>query len=193
MNTRPQADAELWDGVRGADAAAREELARLAWSTARSELLRRRAPSGEVDDLAQEAVRSTLAYAERGGPTPKDLGAFLKYRAWGVLSDWRKKERARAVHVDPNPAVERADPTSGPRERAEHRQLLEALRDCRTRVSAEQRETLELRYSQGLEGDAIAARLGVHRNTVHVRVHRALIALRECLERKGLSLEDARS
>jgi RNA polymerase sigma-70 factor (ECF subfamily) len=185
------AQAQLWERVRSGFADAREELGRLASSLARAELVRRRAAPGDLDDLAQEAVRSTLAYVERGGPAPTDLSAFLKYRAWGVLSDHRKRQRATPMHALSAEAFERPDPARGPSERSERLQVLETLRDCRSRLSAEQRQTVELRYLEGLEGEAIAARLGVHRNTVHVRVHRALLALRECLERKGLRREDA--
>ena len=178
---------ELWERARAAGPE-RDELAELARAIARAELARRGAASRELADLAQEAVRSTLAYVARGADAPEDLRAFLKYRAWGVLSDHRKRQRSRAVHAPlPSEPSELADPARGPRELAERRQLLAALADCRSRLNAEQRETLELRYGQGLEGDAAAQRLGGHRNTVHVRVHRALIALRECLERKGLA------
>lgn len=170
---------------------AREQLASLASKIALGELSRRRAPPAELEDLAQEAVRSTLAFVGRGAPAPRDLEAFLKYRAWGVLSDYRKRLRAQPVLTTREPSLEPRDPARGPRETSQRRQLIDALADCRAALTPEQRETIELRYLAGLEGEAIAARLGVHRNTVHVRVHRALIALRECLERKGLAREDA--
>jgi len=165
-------------------------LARRAADIGRSELVRRRASPADIDDLTQEVVRSTLAFVGRGGDAPKDLGAFLKYRAWGVLSDHRKRLRARPMTFELEPHFDRAGASAAPEVSSERRQTLAALQDCRSRLSAEQRETIELRYLAGLEGESIAARLGVHRNTVHVRVHRALIALRECLERKGLFAED---
>lgn len=183
------ADALLWERARATGSAQRDELARLAAEIGRAELRRRRAPEAEADDLAQEVVRSTLAYLERGGPAPQDLGAFLKYRAWGVLSDFRKRQRARPMPLTLEQAHDPADPAPT-RSEGERRQTLAALADCRARLTAEQRATIELRYLEGLDGESIAARLGVHRNTVHVRVHRALSALRECLERKGLLAED---
>jgi RNA polymerase sigma-70 factor (ECF subfamily) len=183
---------ELWGRVRATDAAARSELASLASRIGLAELERRGAARGDLEDLAQEVVRSTLAYVERGGPAPKDLQAFLKYRAWGVLSDFRKRLRARPMQHDEDGMRDHADPGQGPQARAERLQMLAALADCRARLAAEQRETIELRYLEGRDGAEIAERLGVHRNTVHVRVHRALIALRECLERKGVGVEDAR-
>lgn len=183
-------DGLLWERA-AAPGREREQLAELAATIARSELIRRRASPADLDDLAQEAVRSTLAYVGRGAPAPRDLEAFLKYRAWGVLSDHRKRLRAQPVQTSREPSFEPLDPARGPRETSQRRQLIDALADCRAALSTEQRETIELRYLSELEGEAIAARLGVHRNTVHVRVHRALIALRECLERKGVAREDA--
>lgn len=191
MGTAEGAERTLWERSQQADERARSELAALAEGLARSELARRRAPPEELADLVQEAVRSTLAYVGRGAPEPKDLSAFLKYRAWGVLSDHRKRQRARPMQIDSDAAPEPLDPGRGPQAASAQRQTLAALADCRSRLPAEQRETVELRYLQGLDGAEIAARLGVHRNTIHVRVHRALIALRDCLERKGLSVEDA--
>lgn len=180
----------MWECARAPDAPERAALAQWAADAGRGELLRRRAPPTELDDLTQEVVRSTLAYLERGGPPPRDLGAFLKYRAWGVLSDHRKRQRARPMPLELDPSHDLADPVAAPHSEGERRQTFAALEQCRSRLSDEQRATIELRYLAGLDGDAIAARLGVHRNTVHVRVHRALIALRECLERKGLFAED---
>jgi RNA polymerase sigma factor (sigma-70 family) len=186
------ADRGVWERAAASDAGALGRIAGLAAGIARAELARRGAPRGEMEDLVQDVVGSTLAYVGRGGPAPKDLSSFLKYRAWGVLSDFRKRLRARPMQRQDEGTLERLDPGGGPDASAERRQVLAALADCRSRLDAAQRATIELRYLEGLEGAAIAERLGVHRNTVHVRVHRALIALRECLERKGLTVEDAR-
>lgn len=190
MDPSDHAERELWRRVHESDLGARGELASLAARIGRSELERRGAARGDLEDLTQEIVRSTLAYVERGGPAPKDLAAFLKYRAWGVLSDHRKRLRARPMEHEDFSLRDPAASGDGPAARAERRQTLAALADCRSRLAAEQRTTIELRYVEGLEGAEIAERLGVHRNTVHVRVHRALIALRECLERKGVGVED---
>jgi len=182
-------DCELWSRARESGPE-RERLADFALASARSELARRRAPREELEDLAQEAVRSTLAYVAAGAPPPRDLAAFLKYRAWGVLSDLRKHRRRRPVTETIASIHEPDDPARGPRTTFEQGQLLSALVECRKRLGADLRHTVELRYLSGMESDAIAAHLRVHRNTVHVRVHRALIALRECLQRKGVLAED---
>lgn len=177
-----------WNALVRGDPGARERLATLAHSVALAELARRGAPSGAREDLAQEVVRSTLAYAARGGPAPKDLATFLKFRSWGVLSDHRKRLR-RAPPMQSS--TEELPGTSRSPERvAELGQLRRALADCVARLSEEQRSAVELRYQRQLDSAQIVSELGVHRNTLHVRVFRALAALRECLARKGFGMED---
>jgi RNA polymerase sigma factor (sigma-70 family) len=183
-------DDGLWERCRAGDAGARERLAELARACALAELVRRRAPREAVADLAQEVVRSTLAFLARGGAAPRELPAFLKYRTWGVLSDHRKRMRTTLPLADAAAAPERKAPEATPERSAHRLQLARALADCRQRLAGEQRETLELRYEGQLDSQAIADQLGLHRNTVHVRVFRALAALRECLGRKGFAAED---
>lgn len=152
----------------------------------------RRAPrTADLEDLAQDAVRSTLAFLARCADEPKDLPAFLKFRALGVLSDRRKRMRAALPTVPEELAREREDPSPSPEHALRSRQLALALVDCERTLSVEQRAVVELRYRGSLPTEAIAARLGVHRNTVNVRVFRALAALRECLGRKGFRPGDA--
>lgn len=175
----------LWDRARAGEPDAMEELSTLSRSIASSELRRRGLSFAEVPDLAQESVRSTLAYLSRGGDEPKDLRAFLKFRAWGVLSDHRKKMRADRLQTAEIDDLELTAPEAGPDRRAQGAQMKSALAECRASLSDELRKVLELRYEGGLEAEAIVQRMGIHRNTVHVRVFRALEKLRECLVRKG--------
>lgn len=182
---------DLWNKSRDGDAAARDELARLAHAIALRELARRGAPRDDHDDLAQEAVRATLAGLDRGHEAPRDLPAFLKYKAWGVLSDLRKRMRARPRAIEAS-EVDPPSPATGPEGGVRASELAAALRACRERLPLDQRETLRLRYELGLESDESAERLGTTRNAVHVRVCRALAALRECLRRRGFEGGDLR-
>jgi RNA polymerase sigma factor (sigma-70 family) len=182
--------AVLWDRARGGDTGAKEELATLAGAIAARELRRRGLASDLVPDLAQEAVRSTLAYLARGGEEPKDLRAFLKFRAWGVLSDHRKRMRSERRELVELEDAEVATQDAGPDKRAHNAQLRSALADCRANLAPDLRTMLELRYERGLEADAIVRQVGIHRNTVHVRVFRALEKLRECMGRKGFEPGD---
>ena len=47
-----------------------------------------------------------------------------------------------------------------------------------------------MRYESHLETEAIASELGLHRNTINVRVFRGLQGLRECMARKGFDAGD---
>lgn len=181
---------ELWRRCLAADGGAREELTRLAHAIAERELARRGARPSDRADLAQEAVRSTLACLASGADAPRDLGAFLKFRAWGVLSDFRKRMRTQAAEIEDAGQVAGRD--AGPDRGLRAAELREALDDCRAKLNAEQRETLRMRYDLGLEADDAAARMRSNRNTVHVRVFRALAALRDCMRRKGFDAEELR-
>ncbi len=183
-----------WEAARRGDDPARDELARAGHAIALRELKLRRVAPADTEDLAQEAVRSFLVYLAGSGETPTEIRAFLKWRTLGVLSDHRKRRRARAmetVNHDPEePAREPAVQGLGPVAAAVEAQVREALADCRSRLGADMRTVLALRYDGGLDAAAIADRLGVTRNAIHVRTFRAIAALRECLLRKGIDPED---
>jgi RNA polymerase sigma-70 factor (ECF subfamily) len=187
---RTRDEIEQWSRARAGEVAPRENLAELARTIAVAELRRRGLARDQIDDLAQEVVRSTLAFLSKGQESPRDLRAFLKFRAWGVLSDHRKRMRAAPALADPEHVPEMMARDSGPDQRAHRSQLERALAECKSRLSDEQREAIELRYASRLDSDAIATRLAVHRNTVNVRVFRALEKLRECLARKGFDAGD---
>lgn len=188
------ADSRLWARAAAGDESARAELAGLAQQVARSELSRRGVRAADLADLVQEAQRTTFAFLARNPAPPRDLSGFLKYRAWGVLSDHRKKMRASKLDYRDDlepllPAWERAGlRTAG----AAAEEMAAALADCRSRLPGDLARVLSLRYDAGLDGDSIQRRLGVHRNTIHVRVFRALQRLRECLISKGYGAEDLR-
>jgi RNA polymerase sigma factor (sigma-70 family) len=182
---------DLWPSVQRGDAGARERLASLAHEIASREMRLRGAPIADRDDLAQEAVRSTLAFLGAAREAPRDLRAFLKFRAWGVLSDHRKKMRASLTQ--PEIESEAEDPAgASPESSVDLAELRHALAECRARLVEEQRVVLAMRYDAHLEADAIASELAEHRNTVHVRVFRALASLRECMARKGFGSGDLR-
>jgi RNA polymerase sigma-70 factor, ECF subfamily len=65
---------------------------------------------------------------------------------------------------------------------------LEALRSCLASLSASARSLLDLRFREGLDGTAIATRIGRPLNTVYVGLSRTYRRLAECIGRR---LEDA--
>ena len=176
---------DLWRRAAAGDEDGRAALGELALKIAVAELRRRAVRAGELEDLAQESVRSTLAFLARGGAEPRDLRTFLKYRARGILSDHRKKMRTTDDTLAWVPGLEPAEAGAGPDGRLDEGALRAALAKCRAGLSPEKRAVLELRYDDGREAAEIARLLGIHRNTVGVRVFRALAELRECLRRRG--------
>lgn len=200
-------DADLWARAAAGEGAARAELAQLTTSIARAELLRRGVRGEDLADLAQEVQRTTFAFLSRGPAAPRDLSTFLKYRAWGVLSDHRKKMRASRLdyrddlepllgggpgspHGPGGAAPSRPGPGVDHGRGLAREEAAAALVDCRRRLPEELGRTLALRYDEGLDTESIQRRLGVHRNTIHLRVFRALERLRECLTAKGYGSED---
>ena len=118
------------------------------------------------------------------------MRAFLKFRAWGVLSDQRKMRRHPTLDdptaLEQAPARGHAPAGSG----LAGAELASALEDCLERLGPEQRQAVEMRYSGELDAESGAAQLAIARSTLHVRVFRALEKLRECLGRKGWSAGD---
>jgi RNA polymerase sigma factor (sigma-70 family) len=183
-------DLGLWRAARAGDAQARSQLAELALEIATRELRVRRSLPGDVEDLAQETVRQTLDVLSRTAEEPRDLRGFLKYRAWGVLSDRRKKKRVDRSSIDEANAPEPAVAGRGPVGHALERALLDALSDCRKRLGSELGSVLRLRFEAQRETHEIADELDVHRNTIRVRVFRALAQLHDCLTSKGFDAGD---
>jgi RNA polymerase sigma factor (sigma-70 family) len=187
-------DARLWALASQGDSRARERLAEVALAATRAELARRGIRGMELADLVQEAQRTTFAFLARNPVPPKDLWTFLKYRAWGVLSDHRKKMRASPLEhpSDLEPALRLVPEERQAADPLRAQELGSALADCRRRLPAELGRVLAMRYDSELATEGIQRRLGVHRNTIHVRIFRALERLRGCMDEKGFGPEDLR-
>lgn len=185
-------DAKLWARASGGDEQARAQLAELALTATRSELIRRGVAASELADLVQEAQRTTFAFLSRNQVPPKDLWTFLKYRAWGVLSGHRKKMRASPLDYrhDLEPLL-RERPVAKPAgDSMRKKEIGAALAECRRHLPPDLGRVLAMRYDSGLATDAVQQRLGVHRNTIRVRVFRALERMRDCMGAKGFGPED---
>jgi RNA polymerase sigma factor (sigma-70 family) len=189
MSERLQREGEpgLWTRARAGTGADREELCRLAREVAARELSQRGLGGHDVEELAQETVASTLRYLADQPEPPRELRAFLKFRARGVLGDWRKRTRVRQTTNELPPL---ADPGGRPASPLERADLLAVLRSCLERLPEVQREVVLQRYRTAEASRAIAARLGINKSTVNVRTFRALRALRECLSARGFGPED---
>lgn len=134
-----------------------------------------------TDDLVEEVVQSALITAWRVLPKYEGRGTFVSWVKGIALNHLRKEltSRARAVGggdlgallaSQDAEALEREDPR------------LDRLRQCLARLSAALRDLIDLRYRDGLDLDALAARLGKPAGTLAVQFHRLRKTLRTCVE-----------
>jgi RNA polymerase sigma-70 factor (ECF subfamily) len=145
---------------------------------------------GEAEDVLHDAF---IAVGERAAQYSAERGTVA---AWLVtlvrnlaIDRMRRRERRGALARDViahEPAAPPPDPetlTADAGERAKIRRALRAL-------PAAQRQTLEVAFFEGLSYPEIAARDNVPLGTIKSRAARALAALREALEREGVSIQD---
>jgi RNA polymerase sigma-70 factor (ECF subfamily) len=148
----------------------------------------------EAEDIVHDAFvtvsdRAGQYVAERGS-----VGAWLVTLVRNLAIDrTRRRDRRGALARDvlvhePNALGERRvdDPetlTAGASDRAKIRRALATLPEA-------QRTTLEVAFFEGLSYPEIAARESVPLGTIKSRAARAIMALREALEREGVVLDD---
>jgi RNA polymerase sigma-70 factor (ECF subfamily) len=77
----------------------------------------------------------------------------------------------------------------GPFEQLDHAQLLQALEDCLTSLSAQTQATVLLRFWTQLTHEQMTEQLGSTAEALQMRISRAMPVLRRCLESKGWSGE----
>jgi RNA polymerase sigma factor (sigma-70 family) len=129
----------------------------------------------------------------------RDIGHFAgrgTLRAWllGIahhrcLDAIKSRKRLRSHVEDDEHAVEiAADGSPDLVERVDQGRRVRALEGCLMRLSDEVRMTVLLRFHVGLSYEEIAEALDKRAGTLQQRVARALPQLRECLQRKGISL-----
>lgn len=144
----------------------------------------------EAEDILHDAF---VAVSERAGQYTAERGSVV---AWLVtlvrnlsIDRTRRRDRRGALtrEILPHePPASVRDPerlTSESDEREKIRRALATLPEA-------QRQTLEIAFFEGLSYPEIAERENVPLGTVKSRAARALTALREALEKEGVSLED---
>ncbi len=181
-------NADLWRSACLGDQDAADRVVQIAQEVLASELRARGVRGQELDGLLQTSLETVLTLL-RERTEVRDLRAFLKYRAWGVLSDHRKQARRRRER----PIDEAMDsPAHGPdvEHRAVRAELAGALHECVGGLQPDVRRVVEMRYADEHTCDEIAAVLGIERPTVYVRWFRGMRALRTCLEKKGFESWD---
>jgi RNA polymerase sigma-70 factor, ECF subfamily len=129
----------------------------------------------DAEDLAQlvfvKALEALPRYEERGIP----FGGWLFRLARNVVID---HIRTRREHSTLDVVAEHADGDRGPDELALRRQEMENVAEAMRRLTAEQREAIELRFFAGLSAKEAADAMGRQEGTIRGLQFRAIAALR---------------
>src|SRR5688572_14184361 len=134
--------------------------------------------AAQADDLVQDTWLAALKQPPRAAGEPRPWLA----RVVRNLARNTRRDRARRATHEELAHEERAHP--GPDALAQQAEAQRLLADAVTRLAEPLRDAIVLRYFQGLDSSAAAARLGVPASTVRTRLQRALEELRSDLDRR---------
>lgn len=143
-------------------------------------------PSAERERLLQDVLVSVWEFAGKQNEQPRNLRAFLQWRARGVLSTFRRELQARDRQSPME--VDIPIPGGGTRQLDEvlMREMNASFEACRERLSPIYAAVWGARFERDLDPRATAAELGIDVSAVAVRLHRAKDLLMECLKRSGV-------
>jgi RNA polymerase sigma-70 factor, ECF subfamily len=161
--------------VRAAQAGDRVAFGRLYDRYARlvHGVLLARVPLGEVDDLVQDVFLRALPRLQTLRH-PERFFAWLIAIARNCANDYHRRKPAEAtMSAEPGEAAEIAAETGRPLD-AETATILAAIRS----LPEAYRETLLLRFVEGMTGPEIAVRTGLTSGSVRVNLHRGMQQLR---------------
>ncbi len=179
-------DLELVGRIRGGDEAALEELY-ARYSAPVYALVRKILPTPEeAEDVALDVFWQVWRQAERYDPSrgapPAWLFTLARSRAIDRLRARGRREERTVSFDDPDLNLDPLDDGAAPDEVVSFRQNRDAVRAAMAKLSAVQREAVELAFLKGLTHVEIAARLGQPLGTVKTRIRQGLIRLRAHLD-----------
>ncbi len=181
-----RSDEDLLNGARAGDAAALESLLARYQSKVYGFGMRMCADQEDARDVLQDTL---LAMAR----------TFREFRGTASVSTWlytiarsfcvKKRRRGRSVPAEPfsssgdrqADAFQVADPSPGPAEEVEKRQVEAGLARAIGALAPMYREVLVLRDIDGLSAAQVADVLGIGVDAVKSRLHRARLAVRTAL------------
>lgn len=139
-----------------------------------------------AEDLLQQTALVLWKKFDQYDPSRPFVPWALGIARLEVLNRNRSPEKAHAL-LDADLAEKLAGSYEEEADLERRRQL---LRSCVRRLSGSMRDATLLRYEQGSDLEAIGKRLGKSLSAVKVLLHRARLALEECVKRQ-LSAEEA--
>lgn len=129
-----------------------------------------------AEDIAGEVFLRLLDALHGGRPPRTTLRGWLYGVAANLVADHFRRAPRESAELDENAAG-----ASSPAAEAEARLRAESVRAAMRQLTAEQQETLTLRFGEGLSVEETAAALGKSVNAVKALQFRAVEALRRVL------------
>ncbi|MFT5050604.1 MAG: RNA polymerase sigma-70 factor (ECF subfamily) [Chlamydiales bacterium] len=189
MMTQPGAETDnddLWIGVCEQREGAFERLQALIREVCSMVFRHSMVPNNERERLLQDVLVSVWEFAGKQNEAPRNLRAFLKWRARGVLSVLRRELQARRREDPVDSEMPIADENALPLDSVVADEMTHSFQLCRNRLTPVLAAVWDARYERHLDPAATAEELGIPAGTVAVRLHRAKDALMECLRGKGV-------
>jgi RNA polymerase sigma-70 factor (ECF subfamily) len=146
-----------------------------------------------AEEVMQQVFLEALRDFEqfRGEAAPRTwLFSIASHRCLDELRALKRRassDRIEPIEVsgEPKEVADRGAVGRGPFEQLDHAQLLQALEDCLTSLAPETRATVLLRFWTQLTHEQMTAHLGSTAEALQMRISRAMLVLRRCLENKG--------
>lgn len=177
-------DGALWAALRRRDPDAYRALEARIRAVCGPALRARGAGPQEVADLLQEVLVGIWRFAEHRDEEPRNLDAFLHWRARGVWSNWRRHRAARPSGAALE-EIQESPESAEPQDTLVLQELDLALERCRRRLQGKYADVWTARYDLGLDTDASARKLATTKARVAVLLHRARRLLEDCMRSEG--------
>lgn len=142
--------------------------------------------SEEAEDVALDVFWQVWRQADRYDPArgtpPAWIFTLARSRAIDRLRSRARREDRTISIDDPNLHFDPLDENASPDQIVSFRQSRDAVRAAMEKLSAVQREAIELAFLKGMTHVEIAERLGQPLGTVKTRIRQGLIRLRKHLD-----------
>ena len=179
-------DLELVERIRRGDQAALDVVYRRFASPVYSLVWKVLQNAEEAEDVALDVFWQVWRQADRYDPSrgtpPAWIFTLARSRAIDRLRARGRRENRTVSIDDPELNFDPLDENASPDEVVSFRQSRDAVRSAMTKLSAAQREAVELAFLKGLTHVEIAERLSLPLGTVKTRIRQGLIRLRKHLD-----------
>jgi RNA polymerase sigma-70 factor (ECF subfamily) len=179
-------DLELVERIRQGEQAALDLLYKRYSSPVYSLVWKVLQNAEEAEDVALDVFWQVWRQADRYDPArgapPAWIFTLARSRAIDRLRARNRREDRTISIDDPAVHIDPLDETATPDQIVSFRQSRDAVRAAMTKLSAVQREAVELAFLKGLTHVEIAEKLGQPLGTVKTRIRQGLIRLRKHLD-----------